>query len=52
MEQIEKRVAELNDLLTKYGYAYYVLDKPLVSDAEYDQLLKELIENDDIYQPL
>ena len=27
MEQIEKRVAELNDLLTKYGYAYYVLDK-------------------------
>ncbi len=43
MEQIEKRVAELNDLLTKYGYAYYVLDKPLVTDAEYDQLLQELI---------
>ena len=43
MEQIEKRVAELNDLLTKYGYAYYVLDKPLVTDAEYDQLLQELL---------
>ena len=52
MEQIEKRVAELNDLLTKYGYAYYVLDKPLVSDAEYDQLLKELIALEEQYPSL
>ena len=52
MEQIEKRVAELNDLLTKYGYAYYVLDKPLVSDAEYDQLLRELIALEEQYPSL
>lgn len=43
MESVEKRVAELNELLTKYGYAYYVLDQPLISDAEYDSLLHELI---------
>ncbi|MFL0506454.1 NAD-dependent DNA ligase LigA [Ureibacillus sp. 179-F W5.1 NHS] len=43
MNDIEKRVAELNQLLHKYGHAYYVLDKPLVSDAVYDQLLNELI---------
>lgn len=43
MNDIEKRVAELNTLLHEYGYAYYVLDKPLVSDAVYDQLLHELI---------
>lgn len=43
MNDIEKRVAELNRLLHEYGHAYYVLDKPLVSDAVYDQLLNELI---------
>lgn len=43
MNEIEQRVAELNKLLHEYGYAYYVLDKPLVSDAVYDQLLQELM---------
>lgn len=43
MNDIEKRVAELNKLLHEYGHAYHVLDKPLVSDAIYDQLLNELI---------
>lgn len=43
MNEIEKRVAELNKLLHEYGHAYYVLDKPLVPDAVYDQLLHELI---------
>ena len=43
MNEIEKRVAELNELLTKYGHAYYVLDKPLVPDAEYDKLMQELL---------
>ena len=43
MNNIEQRVAELNTLLHEYGYAYYVLDKPIVSDAVYDQLLHELI---------
>ena len=31
--ELEKRVEELNNLLHEYGHAYYVLDKPLVSDA-------------------
>lgn len=43
MNDTEKRVAELNQLLHDYGHAYYVLDKPVVSDAVYDQLLHELI---------
>ncbi|HWL12457.1 MAG TPA: NAD-dependent DNA ligase LigA [Ureibacillus sp.] len=43
MNEIEQRVAELNKLLHEYGHAYYVLDKPLVPDAVYDQLLNELI---------
>ncbi|WP_332645953.1 NAD-dependent DNA ligase LigA [Lysinibacillus sp. 54212] len=43
MNETEQRVAELNQLLHEYGYAYYVLDKPIVPDAVYDELLHELI---------
>ena len=39
----EERVKELRELLNKYGHEYYVLDKPTVSDAEYDRLMQELI---------
>ncbi|SDH77328.1 DNA ligase (NAD+) [Alteribacillus persepolensis] len=38
-----KRVEELRQLLEKYGYHYYVLDDPLVPDAEYDEKMQELI---------
>lgn len=40
--QAEQRVKELQNLLQQYDYDYHVLDKPAVSDAEYDQLLREL----------
>jgi DNA ligase (NAD+) len=45
MEQLqaEKRIEELRKLLEEYGHHYYVLDKPLVSDAEYDNLMQELL---------
>jgi DNA ligase (NAD+) len=39
---VRRRHAELADELTEYIYRYYVLDSPLVSDAEYDQLMREL----------
>lgn len=41
--ELEKRVEELHKLLHEYGYAYYVLDQPMVSDAVYDQYMKELL---------
>lgn len=41
--QLEQRVKELNQLLHDTGYAYYVLDQPLVPDAVYDQYLQELM---------
>ncbi|MGE7914857.1 NAD-dependent DNA ligase LigA [Lysinibacillus xylanilyticus] len=43
MNEIEQRIEELNTLLHEYGHAYYVLDKPVVADSVYDQLLHELI---------
>lgn len=43
-EHAKERILELRELLEKYNYEYHVLDKPSVPDAEYDQLMKELIE--------
>ncbi len=39
---IENRIKSLRDELNKYSYNYYVLDNPLISDFEYDNLYKEL----------
>lgn len=36
------RAAELNRLLNVYAYRYYALDDPVVTDAEFDRLLREL----------
>jgi len=36
------RVEELRDLIRRHEHAYYVLDQPEVSDAEYDAIFKEL----------
>ncbi len=36
------RVEELRDLIRRHEHAYYVLDQPKVSDAEYDLIFKEL----------
>lgn len=36
------RVEELRDKLNYHSYRYYVLDDPEVSDAEYDELTREL----------
>src|SRR6266487_2011577 len=36
------RHAEVAELVTEHNYRYHVLDSPLVSDAEYDTLMREL----------
>ena len=38
------RMTELVDLLNRYADEYYRLDRPSVSDAEYDRLYRELLE--------
>ncbi|MBD2495984.1 NAD-dependent DNA ligase LigA [Nostoc sp. FACHB-280] len=37
-----KRIEELRQLLQQASYAYYVLDAPIMEDAVYDQLYREL----------
>ncbi len=41
---LEKRVDQLRAQIRAYDYQYYVLDDPTVPDAEYDRLMRELIE--------
>ena len=38
----QKRVAELSDEINKHRAAYYGKDSLLISDAEYDALMREL----------
>ena len=38
----DRRAAELRALLHQASYEYYVLDRPALSDAEYDRLFREL----------
>ncbi|HEY5133009.1 MAG TPA: NAD-dependent DNA ligase LigA [Candidatus Krumholzibacteriaceae bacterium] len=38
----EKRIRRLRDEIARHDYLYYALDKPEISDAEYDRLHKEL----------
>lgn len=49
---IEKRIKELVDLLNKASYEYHTLDKPTITDQEYDKYLRELIELEEEYPNL
>lgn len=38
----ELRIKKLRELINHHNYHYYILDDPLISDAEFDSLMKEL----------
>jgi len=40
---VASRINELREEIRKHDYRYYVLDDPLISDAEYDAMMAELI---------
>ncbi|HLT18107.1 MAG TPA: NAD-dependent DNA ligase LigA [Thermomicrobiales bacterium] len=39
---VEERIRELREEIRRHNYAYYVLNEPIISDAEWDQLFHEL----------
>lgn len=47
-----RRVNELRGLIEEHNYRYYVLDNPSVSDAEYDGLMRELLELEEQFPEL
>lgn len=46
------RIAELSEAIRDHQFRYYVLDKPTITDAEFDALLKELTELEAKYPEL
>ena len=42
-EEIKKEIDKLRELIREHNYHYYVLDEPIISDYEYDNLLRKLI---------
>ncbi|HKL61384.1 MAG TPA: NAD-dependent DNA ligase LigA, partial [Acholeplasma sp.] len=45
----KSRILELRKQLEHHGYLYYVLDKPEISDFEYDQMMQELLDLEEQY---
>ncbi|GAI22276.1 unnamed protein product, partial [marine sediment metagenome] len=42
IDKVRQRIEELRGLINHHNYCYYVLDSPEISDAEYDELMREL----------
>jgi DNA ligase (NAD+) len=47
--ELAARAATLREQLDRAAYEYYVLDRPSISDAEYDRMLRELQELEAAY---
>ncbi len=41
-KSVKRRMEILRDVIRQHDYRYYVLNQPVASDAEYDQLLRQL----------
>lgn len=41
-DALSARIARLREEIERHNHAYYVRDEPLISDAEYDRLFREL----------
>ncbi|MCJ1996779.1 NAD-dependent DNA ligase LigA [Lactococcus piscium] len=49
---VDLRIKELTEQLNQYAHAYYTLDAPLVEDAAYDRLYRELTTLEDAHPNL
>jgi len=51
-QPLQERAATLRAELNQHNYRYHVLDDPIISDAEYDALLRELRELEEAHPEL
>lgn len=42
MASVPQRIEDLRDEIREHSHRYYILDEPIISDAQFDALLKEL----------
>ncbi len=52
IDKLEKKMNELISIINRHSYNYYVLDKPEISDYEFDLLMKELMEMEKTFPAL
>jgi DNA ligase (NAD+) len=51
-QETKNRIPELSRLLDYHNYRYYVLDDPEISDVQYDRMLGELKELEELHPEL
>jgi len=51
-EEAEKKINALREKIRDHEYRYYVLDDPSISDAEFDQLMSDLIKLEEKFPEL
>lgn len=51
-QEAAERAQRLREALHYHNYRYFVLDDPEISDAEYDRMMRELIELEEAYPEL
>jgi DNA ligase (NAD+) len=51
-EQAEQAIEKLREAIRYHNYRYYVLDDPVISDAEYDALMQQLETLEEAYPDL
>ena len=42
LDEASQKIEKLRSEINHHNYRYYVLDSPEISDAEYDDLMREL----------
>ena len=52
LQAVKLRVEELRSLIAYHDYRYYVLDSPEISDAQYDELMRDLRQLEERYPQL
>ncbi len=51
-DRLEERARELRRIIEYHNYRYYVLDSPEISDGQYDELMRELLDIEERYPDL
>ncbi|MHB8170208.1 MAG: NAD-dependent DNA ligase LigA [Thermincolia bacterium] len=51
-QEAEKKINELRESINYHNYQYYVLDRPEITDTQYDQLMRELEHLEQAYPDL
>jgi len=52
LSDLQKQISKLHLQINQYNHQYYVLDQPSVPDAEYDRLMRELVNIEQNYPQL